>query len=234
MTKSVPLLAFLFFLLVPHRVFAQQDYVGLFDLYNGFAWFDSPSAKLEERGYHLQAGINARTWLSLGFDFSVVQGNLTLTPSLLKPALQAQIGGQLFELAAAGQLPPGYQVAVGTGSVTQTFAAGPQYEYRHFRRVTLFARPSIGAIYESATPHASDPITAAIVQQLAPSGKKMDWEPFYGFGGGADINFFRYGSIRLQADYVHNNLFSDILKNSRNTVRLSVGPSFHFGRNIVR
>ena len=61
----------------PQRAFSQQDYVGRFDLYNGFTWFDSPSAKLQERGYHLQAGINARTWLALGFDYSVVQGNLT-------------------------------------------------------------------------------------------------------------------------------------------------------------
>ena len=219
--------------LVPHA-FGQQDYVGRFDLYNGFTWFDSPSAKLQERGYHLQAGINPRTWLALGFDYSVVQGTLTLTPDLLKTSLQNQIAAQLAALKAAGLLPPGYQVAVRTGSTTQTFAAGPQWEYRHFRRITLFARPSIGAIYESATPHPGDPISTAIVQQLAPSGKKTDWEAFYGFGGGADLNFFRHASLRLQADFVHNSLFSDILNSSRNTVRLSVGPSFHFGRNIVR
>jgi hypothetical protein len=234
MAKCVNIIAFLLFLLIPSRVFAQQDYVGRFDLFSGFTWFDSPSAKLQERGYHLQAGINARTWLALGFDYSVVQGTLTLTPNLLKPALQSQIAGQLAALEAAGLIPAGYQVAVSTESTTQTFAAGPQWEYRHFRRVTLFVRPSIGAIYESATPHPRDAVTTAIVQQLAPSGKKTDWEPFYGFGGGADLNFGRYASIRLQADFVHNNLFSDILESSRNTVRLSIGPSFHFGRNIVR
>jgi hypothetical protein len=234
MTKCVNILAFLLFLLIPSRVFAQQDYVGRFDLFSGFTWFDSPSAKLQEQGYHLQAGINARTWLALGFDYSVVQGSLTLTPNLLKPALQSQIAGQLAALESAGLIPAGYQVAVSTGSTTQTFAAGPQWEYRHFRRVTFFVRPSIGAIYESATPHPSDAVTTAIVQQLAPSGKKTDWEPFYGFGGGADLNFGRHVSIRLQADFVHNNLFTDILKSSRNTVRLSIGPSFHFGRNIVK
>ena len=221
-------------LLLPLQAFGQQDYVGRFDLYNGFTWFDSPSAHLQERGYHLQAGINARTWLALGFDYSVVTGNLTLTPSLLKPALQTQIAAQLAGLEAAGLIPPGYQVAVGTASTTQTFAAGPQFEYRHFKRVTLFIRPSIGAIYESATPHATDAVTAGIVAQLAPSGKKTDWEAFYGVGGGVDLNLVKYASIRLQADFVHNDLFNDILKDSRNTVRLSVGPSFHFGRNIVR
>ena len=234
MTKFVTLLASVLALASPKNVFAQQDYVGRFDLYNGFTWFDSPSANLEERGYHLQAGVNPRTWLALGFDYSVVQGNLTLTPNLLKPALQSQIAGQLALLESLQVLPPGYQVAVSTASVTQTFAAGPQYEYRHFRRVTLFARPSIGAIYESAAPHPTDAVTAGIVQQLAPSGKKTDWEPFYGFGGGAELNFLRYASIRVQADYVHNDLFSDILKSSRNSVRLSIGPAFHFGKNIAQ
>ncbi len=216
------------------RVFGQQDYVGRFDLYNGFAWFDSPSANLEERGYHLQAGINAKTWLALGFDYSVVTGNLTITPSLLKPALQTQIAAQLAALEAAGIIPAGYQLAVGASSTTQTFAAGPQLEYRHFQHVTLFIRPSIGAIYESATLHPHDPVTAAIITQLAPSGTKTDWEAFYGVGGGVDLNFMRYASIRLQADFVHNDLFTDILKSSRNTVRLSIGPAFHFGKNIAR
>jgi hypothetical protein len=233
MTKSV--ISFLFACLIGFApsAFGQQDYVGRFDLFNGFTWFDSPSAKLQERGYHLQAGINLRTWLAVGFDYSVVQGTLTLTPDLLKTSLQTQIAAQLAALKAAGLIPAGYQVAVPTASTTQTFAAGPQLEYRHFRRITLFIRPSIGAIYESATPHPTDAITTAIVQQLAPSGKKTDWEAFYGFGGGADLNFLKFASVRLQADFVHNNLFSDILKSSRNTVRLSVGPAFHFGRNIL-
>jgi hypothetical protein len=38
----------------------------------------------------------------------------------------------------------------------------------------------------------------------------------------------------MQADYVHNDLFSDLLKDSRNTVRLSIGPALHLGRNIVQ
>jgi hypothetical protein len=234
MTKSVGFLAVSFLVGCPQRVFSQQDYVGLFDLYNGFTWFDSPSASLQERGYHLQAGINARTWLALGFDYSAVQGTLTLTPDILKPALQSQIAGQLAGLEAAGLLPADYHLAVSTGSTSQTFAAGPQLAYRHFRQVTLFVRPSIGAIYESATPHPSDAVTTAIVQQLAPSGKKTDWEAFYGFGGGVDLNFLRHASVRLQADFVHNDLFTDILKSSRNTVRLSIGPAFHFGKNIVQ
>ncbi len=234
MKNSLSRYLFVFGILLPLQALAQQDYVGRFDLYNGFAWFDSPSANLEERGYHLQAGINAKTWLALGFDYSVVTGNLTITPNLLKPSLQTQLAAQVAALEAAGVIPAGYQVAVGASSTTQTFAAGPQLEYRHFQHVTLFIRPSIGAIYESATLHPHDPVTTAIVAQLAPSGTKTDWEAFYGVGGGVDLNFMRYASIRLQADFVHNDLFTDILKSSRNTVRLSIGPAFHFGKNIVQ
>lgn len=219
---------------MPSGLFAQQDYVGLFDVYNGFAYFDSPSAHLTERGYHLQAGVNAKRWLSLGFDFSDVYGNVTLVPSLLKSSLQGQIGAQLASLAAAGVVPPGYQVAVGTASATQTYAGGPQLEFRHFRAVTLFVHPSIGAIHETATPHPHDLFTTGVVQQLAPSGKIRDWEAFYGVGGGFEVNVARHLSLRIQADYVHNNLFTNILAAPRNTVRLSVGPAFHFGPVLGR
>lgn len=234
MTSSVKLLVTLSLVLNPAHILAEQDYVGRFDVYNGFTWFDSPSANLTERGYHLQAGVNVRTWLSAGFDFSVVQGNVTLIPQLLNPTLQSQIGGQLAALQGAGLLPPGYQVAVGTSSTTQTFAAGPQWEYRHFRKITFFAHPSIGAIHETATPHASDALTAGIVRQLAPSGVIADWEPFYGLGGGFEFRVVRHGTLRIQADYVHNDLFPNLLKSPRNTVRLSVGPAVQFGKNITR
>src|ERR1700760_2741665 len=203
MKRSLKFLLALPLLLSPPRTFAQQEYVGRFDVYNGFTWFDSPSANLTERGYHLQAGVNLKTWLSVGFDFSVVQGNVTLVPALLDATLQNQIAGQLAALQAAGLVPPGYQVAVGTSSTTQTFAAGPQWEYRRFRKITFFAHPSIGAIHETATPHASDALTAGIVRQLAPSGSLTDWEPFYGLGGGFEVRLHRHANLRIQADYVH-------------------------------
>ena len=216
----------------PTALFAGQDYVGRFDLYSGFAWFDSPSAHLTERGYHLQAGVNMRRWLSLGFDFSTVTGNVTLVPSLLKTSLQTQISGQVAALEAAGLLPPNYEVAAGTSSATQTYAAGPQLTFRYFRAITFFIHPSIGAIHQSATPHAHDPFTTALVQQLAPAGTIRDWEPFYGAGGGIDLNPARHLSLRLQADYVHNDLFTNLLKEPRNTLRLSIGPALHFGPSL--
>ena len=213
---------------------AQQSYVGRFDAYSGFAYFDSPDIHLIERGYHLQLGYNVRTWLATGFDYSVVTGTLTLTSDLLKPSLAATIAAQLGPLVRAGLIPATYNLSIPVASTTHTFAAGPQLQYRHFQYVTLFARPSIGAIYEIATPHATDPIAAGIAKQLAPSGEKSEWKPFYGVGWGAELNLGEHFSLRLQADFVHNSLFTDLLKQSRNTWRLSLGPAVHFGNNIAR
>lgn len=216
------------------QAFAQQSYVGRYDLYGGFTYLASPDFNLDQRGFHLQAGLNARTWLALGFDYSISNGHSDITPNLLTSALQQQLGGQLVVLAGAGLIPVNYSLTVPLDATTQTFAAGPQLEFRHWQKVTLFVRPSIGAIHETATLHGTDPISDMIVAQLAPNGKKEDWTGFYGFGGGTEFNFGDHFSLRMQADFVHSHLFSDVLRNGRNTVRLSIGPAFHFGHNIAK
>jgi hypothetical protein len=213
---------------------AQQSYVGLFDLYGGFAYLDSPNINLQQRGGHLQAGINYNSWLALGFDYSRLTGHTDITPNQLTNALQTQLGTQLAALVAAGVIPPSYALVVPFDATTETFAAGPQLMFRHWSAVTLFVRPSIGAIHEDATLHATDPISAMVVAQLAPGGSKSDWTGFYGFGGGAEFNIGPHFSLRAQADFVHNHLFSDVLKNPRNTVRLSIGPAIHFGPNRAK
>ena len=213
---------------------AEQAYVGRYDVYNGFTYFDSPDIKLQERGYHLQLGYNPSTWLAAGFDYSVVTGTLTLRQDLLKPSVAGLLAAQIVPLVHAGIIPPTYQLALPIASTTQTFAAGPQLEFRHFRRVTLFARPSAGAIYEVATPHPGDAITRGLAAQLAPSGQKSEWKGFFGAGWGAEVNFTDHIAVRMQADFVHDTLFTDLLKSARNTWRLSIGPDLHLGRNIAR
>ncbi len=212
----------------------QQSYVGRYDAYAGYTYLDSPSISLGENGFHMQAGFRPRTWVSLGFDYSVASGSGSITPNLLTTSLQQQLGAVLAQLASAGKIPPGYSLVLPFNSVTQNFAAGPQLAYRHWSAVTLYVRPSIGAVYENATLRPRDPIAAAIASQLAPSGSKQDWAAFYGFGGGGDVNFSKHFAVRVQADFVHDHLFSDLLKNGRNTVRISVGPAVQFGRNIVK
>jgi hypothetical protein len=213
---------------------AQQDYVGRFDLYAGFMYLDSPHISLAEPGFHTQAGYRPTTWLSLGFDYSIGSGTLSLTQSLLTPALQQSLGAQLGGLVQAGVIPPTYTLTVPVNSTSQTFSAGPQLAYRHFKAVTIFVRPDLGMIHEVATPKPGDAIATQVVAELAPSGKKTDSVVFYGFGGGVDLNFAKHYSIRIQADLVHDHLFSDMLKDSRNTVRFAIGPGAQWGKNVVK
>ena len=220
-------------LLTAPLAFGQQ-YVGRYDVYGGFMYLDSPHINLAERGFHLQAGARPKTWYSLGFDYSISTGHTAFTPNLLTTSLQQQLGSQLQQLAAIGKIPPGYSLVVPIDSTTQTFAAGPQLAYRHWPLVTLYVRPSIGAIQEVATPHALDPIAQFVVAQLAPSGQKTDWTPFYGVGGGVDVNFRKHFGLRFSVDFVHDHLFSDLLRDGRNTVRLGIGPALQFGPNIAK
>ena len=231
--KTLLLLTFAV-LLASAPTLGQQNYVSRYDLFAGYSFLDSPHVSLFENGFHFQLGVRPKPWYSLGFDYSVSGGSLTLTPNLLTPAWQQQLGGLLQQLAAAGELPAGYTVAIPSNSVTQTFAAGPQLAYRHFKKVTLFVRPSLGAIHEVATPQPADPIAKIIVGALAPSGQKTNWTVFYGFGGGADFLFSKHVGLRVQADLVYDHLFSDILQDGRLTNRFSVGPCFNFGKNIKK
>jgi hypothetical protein len=221
-------------LLVTSAALGQQTYVTRFDLVADYAFLDSRAISLFENGFQFQIGVRPTTWYSLGFDYSISAGNGTLTPNLLTPALQQQLGAQLAELIKEGVIPPTYMLSLPTHSRTQTFAAGPQLAYRHFSKLTLFIRPDLGAYHEVATPHPTNAVATAIVAQLAPSGKKADWTVFYGFGGGTDLIFSKHVSLRVQADLVYDHLFSDLLQNGRWTVRFGVGPAFNVGKNIAK
>lgn len=221
-------------LLISSSAFAQQSYVGRFDAYAGYMYLDSPHIKLAENGFHTQVGTRVTNWLSLGFDYCIGTGNTSINGPLLTPALQQQLGAQLAQLMAGGVIPSTYVLTVPLDSKTETYSAGPQISYRHFKAVTLFIRPDLGAMHETAIPHATDPVAQAIVQQLAPSGKKMDWVAFYGFGGGVDVGITKHFGVRIQADLVHDHLFNDLLKDGRNTVRFSIGPAVQWGHNVAR
>lgn len=213
---------------------AQQDYIGHYDVYTAYMYLRSPLINLGESGFHTQIGTNPTKWYSLGFDFSAGTGDTVLTTNMLKSSLQQQIAAQLAPLKAAGYLPAGYQPAVPLHSRSQTYATGPQLNYRHFKSVTLFIHPDLGAIHEDALPHApaTDLIAQGLVASFAPTGIKTDWTYFYGVGGGADFNITNHFGLKVHVDYVRDHLFSDML-NARSSVRFSVGPSFHMGRNIA-
>jgi hypothetical protein len=217
--------------LLASQAFGQQ-YVTRYDAFVGYTFLNSPKINLFEPGFQFQVGMRPTTWYSIGFDYSRATGDLTLTPDLLPTSLQQKLGGMLGQLAAAGKLPPGYKLSVGAGSMTQAFSAGPQLAYRHWTHMTIFVRPSMGAIRETATPNPADPIATLVVSQLTPTGHKTDWTGFYGFGGGVDIIPSRHLALRIQGDFVRDHLFNDILREARNTVRFSIGPAFNFGKRV--
>jgi Outer membrane protein beta-barrel domain len=222
------------FFLLATPAFAEQDYVSRYDVYVGYDFLNSNTVNLFQNGFHIQAGVKPRKWYALGFDYSRSDGNLTVKGDQLTSQLQQQLAPMLEKLAAAGMVPAGYQLKLNADAVTQTFAAGPQLTYRHFSRVTMFVRPSLGAIQEVATLKPHDAITKLAVAALAPTGEKTDWTYFYGFGGGFDFIASHHFALRIQADYVRNHLFSDTMANARNTVRFSVGPAFSFGKPVER
>ena len=228
--KSLPAIILL---LLPVLAVSQQTEIDRYVLYGGYTYFATPHLNLAERGFHLQTGMNLKPWLSAGFDYSVVSGHDSLSTNLLKASLQQQLDGEIQYLISVGELPPGYQLSVPTNSDTQTFALGPQLEYRHFKPVTLFLRPSLGAVRQRATPKPTDPFSTAVVQALVPSGSKLDWQGFYGVGGGFTWRATHHVGLRMQADVVYWNLYNDLLASGTWTVRYSVGPTFSFGRNII-
>lgn len=224
-----------FVILASLSAFAQQSYVGRWEAYTGYAFFDTPSLNLFQNGFNGQFGSNVTPWMALGFDFSVFQGSNSLTPGMLNTGVQQELVKTITAGMEAGLIPPGYRLTgVPSTSTTYTYSAGPQINIRHFQQVTFFVRPALGALHESASLSPSDPVTKALVAGLVGKGlQKSDTVIFYGFGGGMDFNIAQHVSISTAADFVHYDMFSGLLNGGRNTVRFSIGPKFHFGQNIM-
>jgi hypothetical protein len=212
---------------------AQQTNIPRYDVYAGFAGFETPWLNLAQRGFHTQEGFNWKPWMAVGFDYSEASGNNSLTPRVLTPALQQELGAEIQGLILEGAIPANYQLIVPLHAYSETFALGPQLMIRHCQRVTFFAHPSIGAIRQRVTPHPTDPVSTGIVAALMPAGTKVDWEGFYGFGGGFDLNMTKHFSVRMQDDLVYWQLFDGLLAKGTWTDRYSAGIAYHFGRNIV-
>src|SRR5260370_6872788 len=124
--KWTPLLIFTaVLLLITSPAFGQQEYVSRYDAFAGYTFLDSPHIGLFENGFQFQAGVRPKTWYSLGFDYSISAGDLTLTPNLLTTALQQQLAAQLQQLAAAGFLPSRFPLSVPPHSTTPNFAPHP-------------------------------------------------------------------------------------------------------------
>ena len=201
-------------------------YVGRWDLYTGFSDLNTPGLNnINQVGFHLQAGYNAKRWLSYGFDYSTQTGSTNLTPGIATTALRQQL---------AAELPPGYQLKLPVSVTIQTFTAGGQLVVRHYRAATLFVRPVLAAFHIRGTPQPNDPINTLVAAQLAPRGYLTDWYGTYGIGGGVEVPVMKHLGARVQFDAGWNHPFSDILDHGSWTYRYSVGPAFHFGRDLPK
>jgi hypothetical protein len=214
---------FLSALLISCAAFAQQEYVSRYTAFAGYSYLNSPKLNLAERGFNAEFGVNVNRWLTFGADYSYFTGHSDIFPQNLTPALQLQL---------ALVIPPGVVVVLPFDSITYTFTAGPQFSYRGAKWATFFARPALGGLHELATLKPNTPLTTLLVAQLVPGRKKSDLELFYGFGGGLELIASKHVGIQAAVDYVHVNLFQGFLASGRNSLRLSIGPTFRFGGNV--
>ena len=207
---------------------AQQTDINRYTLFTGFDYMISPARNLTERGFESDFGVTVRPWLGLGGDFGamgsdVISGAGTINGS---ETVYAPIVNQ------SGLIPGGANsISVPFKSTTYTFAAGPQFYFRKWEKVTFFARPGFGGIHENASitfPPALGPLFG-FLHIAPPNSQQTDTELFFGLGGGFDLNVSRKIGVRFAADWVNTHLFSNLLTPRQNYIRFSVGPTFRWG-----
>ena len=229
MRRSTFFLLLIFVSLSVITCFSQQSFVSKYSAYGAYSYFSTPSLNLTQRGLDTDFGINVRSWLTLGGDFSYGTGNSSLLPSNLNAATQAKLAPYVPTFVKLG-----IPLAVPYNASTYTYEAGPQFNYRGLKKVTFFARPALGALHASIQAKPNNPYIAKLVGGLLNGGtSQSDTVVFYGFGGGMTWEATHQFGIRVAADFVHYNMFSDILNGGRNTVRVTVGTKFNFGKNIL-
>jgi len=213
--------------------FSQQTDVRQFVVFGADTYLNTRSLNLIQRGFDGDLGYNYRSWLSFGFDFGYYTGHNAIFPNELSVA-------GLTLLGQLGKTPPGFGVPFNIN--TQTYEAGPQLNYRHFKKVTFFVRPALGALHANAK--VGQQFLADLNGEVPGLGtefcvillgcSKNDTVPFYGFGGGVSWEITPNFGIRATGDFAHYDFFSALLNGGRNTVRVSIGPKFSFGKNIVK
>jgi hypothetical protein len=225
LTPALLLLMALIFLLPGSVCHAQREYIGKYDLFTGFSNVHASFVNgLNQPGFGMQAGMVHNRWLATGFDYSIQTGTTNLTPNLLPTTTQ---------LVLAAGLPPGYKLSVPTNIKIQTFTAGPQLTYRRLSPEVLFLHPVLSAFRVSATPRPTDVVSTVVSKMLVPQGTKIDWVGAYGVGGGADLRISKHISARVLLDAAWCHPMNDILANGGWITRVSVGPAFHFGPDIL-
>lgn len=231
MRRSLYVLLLVFLLSLPVvSCLAQQEYVARYSAFTAFSYLSTPSLNSVQRGFDGDFGLNLRSWLTFGGDFSYNGGSTTLLPNQLNAAAQAKLAPYVPFFVAKG-----IPLAVPYNNSTYTFEAGPQFNYRGLKHFTLFARPALGALRETFTAKPNNPYIAKIVTGLVGSNtSQSDTVVFYGFGGGITWEATPHYGIRVATDFVHYNFFSNLLNGGRNSVRVTVGTKVSWGKNIIK
>ncbi len=189
----------------------------------------SPARNLTERGFDSDFGVTVKPWLGLGGDFSAIgsqvisgAGTINGSETVYAPLLIAAEG-----LGA----PPPSSVHVPFTSTSYTFAVGPQFYLRKWKRVTFLVRPGLGGIHEVAD-ISFPPLLGELFGELGvpvPSAHQTSTAVFFGLGGGFDLNVSRRIGLRFATDWVNTHLFTSLLTDRQNYVRFSTGPTFRWG-----
>jgi opacity protein-like surface antigen len=207
---------------------AQQTDINRYTLFTGFDYMISPARNLTERGFDVDFGVTMKPWLALGGDFGAM-GDAIISGA-------GTINGSETTYATAinqsGLIPGGASsIKVAFKSTTYTFAAGPQFYLRKWKKFTLLGRPGFGGIHEKADitfPSTLVPLFTFLKLPL-PNPHQTDTEVFFGLGGGVDVNVSRKVGVRFATDWVNTHLFSNLLVPRQNYVRFSLGPTFRWG-----
>jgi len=213
------------------QAFAQQDVsINRYTFYTGFDYFNSPGLSLSQRGFDTDFGVTLKPWVALGADFSaagnsIISGGGTINGS-------GTIYAPLLIKAAPLGAPAPSSVNVPFKSTSYTFAVGPQFYWRKWPRVTFLGRPGLGVIHATAD-ISLPPQLAGLLGMLGapvPSAHQTDTQFFIGLGGGADFNLSKRFALRVTTDWINTHLYSNILVNRQNYLRVTIGPTIRWGR----
>ena len=160
---------------------SQQTDINKYTLFTGLDSMISPARNLTERGFEADFGVTVKPWLALGADFGA------LGSDVISGAGTINGGETIFKPL----LPPGTAnlINVPFKSTIYTFAAGPQFYFRKWEKVTLFFRPGFGGIHENAeinVTHVAPLLT--LIGLPVPNPKQTDTQRFFGLGSEFDVN----------------------------------------------
>jgi Outer membrane protein beta-barrel domain len=216
------------FLCVP--TFAQQDIsINRYTVYTGLDYFNNPGLSLSQRGFDVDFGVTVKPWLGLGGDFSSAGNSIISGGGTINGA--GTIYAPVLTAAEPLGAPAPRSVNVPFKSTSYTFAVGGQFYWRKFRKVTFLGRPGLGAIHANADVNLP-PQLAGLFQHLGvpvPNPHQVDTQFFFGMGGGFDINMSKRVGFRVTADWINTHLYSNLLVNRQNFVRITIGPTFRWG-----